>query len=279
MNEFESLLRDWTKQDPFYRRILGRASGHHRESVLQARAKGFLAGIPFAHKTAKILGLEANWKKASGDSIRKGEEIARFYGRVESILKFENLVIGLIGKPSGIATAAREASRRAGGRIRIVSGGWKKHPILIKEIVQEAVVAGGLSTRIIEGPFLYLDKNYVRLFGGVGKTLTALVDDPTVKVIQVRGEFASIDREAREAIRNGAKVIMVDTGSWRDLETVLRVMKKEKASSRVNIAFAGGIQIRDIAALIKKGVDILDIGSSILDAPWLELSYDITLTR
>ena len=279
MNEFESLLREWRKQDPFYRRVLGRTSGHHRESVLQARAKGFLAGIPFAHKTAKILGLEAKWKKASGDSIRRGEEIARFYGRAESILKFENLVIGLIGKPSGIATAAREASQKAGGRIRIVSGAWKKHPILIKEIIQEAVAAGGLSTRIIEGPFLYLDKNYVRLFGGVGKTLTALVDDPTVKVIQVRGEFASIDREAREAIRNGARVIMVDTGSWRDLEKVLRVMKKEKTSSGVSIAFAGGIRIGDIPALIKKGVHILDIGSAILDAPWLELSYDVISER
>jgi nicotinate-nucleotide pyrophosphorylase (carboxylating) len=94
----------------------------------------------------------------------------------------------------------------------------------------------------------------------------------------VRGEFASIDQEAREAIRGGANIIMVDTGSRQDLEKVLRIRKEENASF-VSVAFAGGIRIEDIPALVKRGVDILDIGSAILDAPWLELSYDVTLER
>jgi nicotinate-nucleotide pyrophosphorylase (carboxylating) len=41
------------------------------------------------------------------------------------------------------------------------------------------------------------------------------------------------------------------------------------------LAFGGGIKLEDIPALVKKGVDILDIGSAILDAPWLDLSYDV----
>ena len=160
-----------------------------------------------------------------------------------------------------------------------MSGGWKKHPVLIKEMVREAVAAGGFGQRILDQPFLYLDKNYVRIFGGIGQTLRAVAADRAAKVIQVRGEFAPIAEEAREAIRNGASVVMVDTGSWEDLDKVLQVMKAGKPSSGVQTAFAGGIRIEDIPALVRKGVDILDIGAAILDAPWLELSYDVVKER
>ena len=156
-----------------------------------------------------------------------------------------------------------------------MSGGWKKHPFPIKDLIREAVEAGGLSTRLVEPPFVYLDKNYVRIFGGIGKTLEAVEHCPGEKVIQLRGEFAPIGQETREAIRHGAGVVMVDTGSWQDLDEVLRVLREEKASPKVKCAFAGGIQLKDIPALTAKGVDILDIGAAILDAPWLELSYDV----
>lgn len=275
MNEFETFLVPWVKPDPFYERILGSKKDTPVGALLRSQERGFLAGIPFAQRAAQALKVEAHWEKRSGERIKAGEEIGRFQGSPESILKLENLLIGLIAKPSGIATAGRRAIEAAGGKIRLVCGGWKKYPFLIREGVREAVAAGGLEPRMLGRPFLYLDKNYVRIFGGIAQTLRAVAHDPSAKVIQVRGEYACIEEETREAIRNGAQVIMVDTGSWEDLDRVLRVMKEEKPRPMVQIAFAGGIQIQDIPELVKKGVDILDIGAAILDAPWLELSYDI----
>ncbi|MCX5908789.1 MAG: hypothetical protein NTY64_16830 [Deltaproteobacteria bacterium] len=113
----------------------------------------------------------------------------------------------------------------------------------------------------------------------MGQTLRAVATDRAAKVIQVRGEFAPIAEEAREAIRNGAGVVMVDTGSWKDLDDVLRVVKGEKPSAGVQIAFAGGIRIEEIPALAQTGVDILDIGAAILDAPWLDLRYDVVMEK
>ncbi|TRZ90619.1 hypothetical protein D4R89_04130 [bacterium] len=275
MNDFESLLAGLAMPDPFYQRILGESSNLALTAVLRSQKDGWLAGVCFAEKAASALGIKAEWKRKNGERIRKGGEIARFISLPEPILKLENLVIGLISKPSGIASAAKRALRAGSGKIRLVCGGWKKHPFLIKEMVREAVTAGGLDQRILDEPFLYLDKNYVRIFGGIGETLRAAADNRAAKVIQVRGEFAPIAEEAREAIRNGARVVMVDTGSWEDLDKVLQVIKAGKQSSDVQIAFAGGIRIEDIPALVRKGVDILDIGATILDAPWLELSYDV----
>lgn len=279
MNDFESLLAGLAMPDPFYEKVLGECRNRRLTAVLRSREDGWLAGVHFAEKAASALGIKAEWKRKNGESIRKGEEIARFQNLPEPILKLENLVIGLISKPSGIASAAKRALQAGSGKIRLVCGGWKKHPFLIKEMVREAVTAGGLDQRILDQPFLYLDKNYVRIFGGIGQTLRAVAADRAAKVIQVRGEFAPIAEEAREAIRNGARVVMVDTGSWEDLDKVLQVMKAGKPSSGVQTAFAGGIRIEDIPALVRKGVDILDIGAAILDAPWLELSYDVVKER
>jgi nicotinate-nucleotide pyrophosphorylase (carboxylating) len=279
MNDFESLLAELAMPDPFYEKVLGECRNRRLTAVLRSQGEGRLAGVPMAQHAAKALGIEGDWKKRTGEDVRKGEAVARFQGLAEPILKLENLVIGIIAKPSGIATAAAKAVHAADGRVRLVSGGWKKHPVLIKEMVREAVAAGGFGQRILDQPFLYLDKNYVRIFGGIGQTLRAVAADRAAKVIQVRGEFAPIAEEAREAIRNGAGVVMVDTGSWEDLDKVLQVMKAGKPSSGVQTAFAGGIRIEDIPALVRKGVDILDIGAAILDAPWLELSYDVVKER
>jgi nicotinate-nucleotide pyrophosphorylase (carboxylating) len=279
MNDFEGLLARLKIPDPFYKQVLGECRNRRLTAVLEAQGEGWLAGVPMAQNAAKALGIEADWNKHNGEKVQKGEEVARFHGLAEPILKLENVVIGIIAKPSGIATAARKAVRMAGGLVRLVSGGWKKHHFLLKETVREAVTAGGIDQRILNQPFLYLDKNYVRIFGGIGQTLRAVAADQAAKVIQLRGEFGPIAEEAREAIRYGARVIMVDTGSWEDLDRVLQVVKGGTPSSGVETAFSGGIRIEDIPALALTGVDILDIGAAILDAPWVELSYDVLKER
>jgi nicotinate-nucleotide pyrophosphorylase (carboxylating) len=279
MKDYENLLATMALPDPFYGKVLGEYRKRPLTAVLGSQGEGRLAGIPLAQNAARALGIEGDWKKQNGQEVQKGEAIARFQGPAEPILKLENLVIGLIAKPSGIATAAAKAVHAAEGRIRLVSGGWKKHPYPIQEMVREAVTAGGMGQRISDQAFLYLDKNYVRIFGGIDQTLRAVAAERAAKVIQVRGEFAPIAEEAREAIRHGAAIVMVDTGSWEDLDKVLQVTKAGGPSSEVQIAFAGGIRIEDIPALVRKGVDIVDIGAAILDARWLELTYDVVKER
>lgn len=275
MKNYAALLGEWLTEDPFYERIFQGIRHHRLKASLSSKGNGWLAGVPFAQRAAEILGLEAVWKKSSGVAVETGEEIAQFVGTPQQVVKFENLVIGLISKPSGIATAAQKAQKTAGGRIRLVSGGWKKHPFLIRELIWEAVSAGGIAHHLVDEPFIYLDKNYVRIFGGISQALKAAASSSSLKVIQLRGEFLPIAEEALEAIASGAQVLMVDTGSTRDLDEVLKVLRKKRTPRQAKLAFAGGIQLKDIPLLAKKGVDILDIGAAILDAPWLDLTYDV----
>jgi nicotinate-nucleotide pyrophosphorylase (carboxylating) len=273
--DYETLLTGWAVEDPFYEEIFGNLAEQSWRASLRSRSDGWLAGIPLARKAAETIGLEAIWRKQSGEKVFAGEEIAEFRGSPQQIVKFENLVIGLISKPSGIASAAQKARKLASGKVRLVSGGWKKHPFPIKDMVLEAVTAGGIAHRIVDEPLIYLDKNYVRIFGGISQALQAVASHAKTKVIQLRGEFLPITEEAREALSLGADVLMVDTGSWKDLDEVLGVMREKNLSYAAKLAFAGGIKLVDIPLLTRKGVDILDIGAAILDAPWLELTYDV----
>lgn len=275
MQELETLIKGWLKEDPFYEEVFRGIEGRRLTAFLSSRSSGFIAGIPFAQKAANDIGMKAAWKKKSGDPVKNGEVIGQFLGTPKQVVMLENIVIGLISKPSGIATAAHEAKTLADGKIRLVSGGWKKHPFPIKGIILEAVTSGGIAYRLLDEPFVYLDKNYARIFGGISKALQAVASLSGTKVIQLRGEFANIAAEAREALSLGAQVLMVDTGSWQDLDDVLMAIHKEITSHRVKLAFGGRIKLEDIPALAKKGVHILDIGSAILDAPWLDLSYDV----
>ncbi len=278
MKGYDTLITDWVIEDPFYARIFQSISDRRLKAFLRSKDSGSVAGIPFAQRAAEALGLNASWKKQSGEALAEGEEIGQFVGTPEQIVKFENLVIGLIAKPSGIASAAQRAKRLAAGKIRLVSGGWKKHPFPIKENIWEAVAAGGIAHRIVEEPFIYLDKNYVRIFGGISRTLQAVSSSSLLKVIQLRGEFSPIAEEAQQAINLGAQILMVDTGSWQDLEDVFKVLKEKGTPRQAKIAFSGGIKLEEIPTLAEKGVDILDIGAAILDAPWLELTYDVVKT-
>ena len=132
----------------------------------------------------------------------------------------EEELIGWISKASGIATAASKAKKAAGKDLKVVCGAWKKMPLPIKDLVRQAIADGGIAVPHGRKPFLYLDKNYIKILGGVGKTLQAV---KTLKgrtlVIQLKGEGQGLLREAVLARKKGGDIIMIDTGRERGYRT------------------------------------------------------------
>ena len=75
-----------------------------------------------------------------GKTVRKGDEVAKISGTPRQIALAEDLLIGLIAKTSGIATATRQCVDRAGKHIQIVCGAWKKMPFVLKDAIRKTVV-------------------------------------------------------------------------------------------------------------------------------------------
>jgi len=244
---------------------------------ISAQGEGILSGVPWMKMACEKLELNLKECRRSRAKLRPGEVVAVVEGTAKQMALGEEELIGWVSKASGIATAARKAKEAAGRNLKVVCGAWKKMPLPIKDLVRQAVADGGIPYRIADIPFLYLDKNYVRILGGVGKTLQ------TVKglkgytlVIQLKDEGRDLIREAVLAAARGADIVMIDTGTKEDVVDIDSALRAKGLRDRVKIAFAGNIGISDLRDLKKLPVEIIDIGQAVVDAPLLDMRMDIT---
>lgn len=239
--------------------------------------EGIITETDTAAAEAQGLGLIMETVLKPGSRVRREDEVARFRGSPIQVAKAEEVLLGIIAKPSGIASAVCRFIEKAGSRPQIVSGAWKKMPPSQKEVIRRAVKVGGGAFRVTEEPFVYLDKNIIEMLGGIRESLSA-VSRMTgyVKVVQIKGRYQDIAREACEAALCGANIIFIDTGNPQDVGKVTGRLKDLALRSSVKIAFSGNIGLADIDCLKSVDIDILDVGRSIIDAPLLDLRMEIT---
>ncbi len=237
---------------------------------------GILAGSASALSCAQQLGLSVLSLLPDGSNLRPGMSVMGLRGSAELIARAEEELLGRIGKPSGVATAAGLFTARAAGRTRIVCGAWKKVTPEQRKQLREAIDIGGAGMRVLDQPFVYLDKNYVRMFGGISEAVARAgsLDGRSV-VVQFCGENRPISREAVLAWESGAQVLMVDSGKISDLIEVIETAKHLGFRHRVKIAFGGGVTLENLDDVLVAGPDIVDVGRAIIDAPILDFRLKV----
>ena len=237
---------------------------------------GYLSGVKEAYEQADEIGIQIKMYFEEGSKIMKGEVIGEIIGTPKKIAISEEKIIGTIAKFSGIATAASKAVEKSEGKIRIVSGSWKKMPHSMKDPVRKAILSGGASFRISNKPMVYFDKNYIKMLGSISAALESVKEDRSlVKVIQIKGKYNSIELETEEAIKCGCDILMVDTGVIEDLEICLNKVYELGVRKQIEIAFASGIKIEQIPELIKLDIDIICVGKEIVDATLPDIRLDV----
>ena len=256
--------------------ILQSLNGKKAGAFVVADGGGVIAGTDRARCEAEGLGLSVRKILPEGSIVKQGEVIADFQGNIKNVIMGEDRLIGHISKPSGIATAAHRFIKAAGDRPRIVSGAWKKMPLELKEIIRRAVITGGAFIRISAEPFIYLDKNYIEVFGGIEESVKAVSHlEGYLKVVQLKGKYKDIGAEAEQAVKVGAEILFIDTGDMNDINNVIERIQKMGMRDKVQIAFGGDVNLEEMNMIKALNVDILDIGKAILDAPLLDLKYEV----
>ena len=146
----------------------------------------------------------------------------------------------------------------------------------VRKQLREAIAVGGAGMRLVDEPFVYLDKNFVRMFAGISEVVgRAYSMNGRVVAVQIRGETGPIVEEAVLACRAGAGVLMVDTGSVKDLLEVVEATHRHGFRQRVKIAFGGGVTAERLEEVVAAGADIIDIGRAIIDAPIVDFRLDV----
>lgn len=250
--------------------------GKRYEAQITVQGRGVLSGMEWLEKACGRLGLRMRACKESGQGVQPQEVIVIIEGEAKQMALAEEELLGWISKSSGVATAARRAKIAAGKDLKVVSGAWKKMPLPMKDLVRQAILDGGIHLRISEKPFLYLDKNYLKILGGVENALLSIREWKDVaKVVQLKSEGETLLEEALVAVNLGAHIVMIDTGRRQDIQGVDLLLKKKGMRQKVKIAFGGEIQIRDLKVLREMPVNIVDIGKVIVDAPLLDMKLDV----
>lgn len=238
--------------------------------------EGVIAETRAASEEACRLGLQVHSVLDEGSRVRRGDEVMRLKGSPKQVAQAEEVLLGIISKPSGIATAVSGFIEKAGVRPRIVCGAWKKMPPPLKDAVRRAVTTGGGAFRITGMPFVYLDKNIIEMVGGIEASLSAASGlTGHVKAVQIKGRYRDIADEASEAARCGASIVFIDTGQPGDVGKVTERLKSLGLRSRVEVAFGGNVTLSDIDGLKSLDIDIVDVGRAIVDAPLLDLRMEI----
>lgn len=252
----------------------------HQDRMLRARITaekaGVLSGLARARELAAKTGVDFTSSLADGEEVAAGQTVATLSGTPFYIVRAEELLLGELSKTSGIATQARRALQGAQGRFIVVCGAFKKMPHALKSQIRQAVAHGGLRMRMAPHPFVYVDKNYVRILGGVAKAMEAVLPLERPVVIQLRGEFEPITQEAITAARMGAATLMVDTGNLDDLDAASAALRAEGLRQQVKLAFAGNLRLMDLPGLAAHDLDAVDIGYSVVDAPCLPMRFDVS---
>ena len=244
--------------------------------AISAREAGVFSGAASLARHAAELGLEVLFTPGEGSFLTPGTAVLEARGDAERVARAEEMLVGLIGKTSGVATAAAAMVRRA-GNTKVVCGAWKKVAQAVRPELRQAIATGGAAIRISEEPFIYLDKNYVRMLGGIGKAVCRAksYDAERLVVVQLRGNGRSVAEEAEAAVAAGAAVVMIDTGNLADLRAAVGTAETGGWRKRVRLAFGGGVTLQNVSEVAAAGADIVDVGRAIIDAPMLDFSLDL----
>lgn len=259
-----------------------------------SREAGILAGrqeIEFFLNTHAQHELRVKFLKRDGARIRAGDTIASLQGDVREILKVERVVLNLLGRMSGVATATH----------RIVSKIKKTHPqILIAPtrktlwglLDKRAVALGGGGTHRLnlDNAVLIKDNHLDALGRDIPKAIESFFP-PSRAVARLKVSFFEIEvetsREAKIACATLKKLqrvglcavpclVMLDNFSPKQIQKTLQILRKANLQSCTKIEASGGINEKNIRAYARTGVDIISMGALTHSSSMLDISLVIS---
>jgi len=260
------------------------AAGAHSDLAVVARNAGVVAGLDAAAIVARVAdpGLEWRALTADGATIVPGDVVARLSGATRSILAAERVVLNVLGRMSGVATATRRlVDAVAGTRCRIYDTrktvpGWR---LLDKFAVRQG---GGCNHRLGLYDAILIKDNHLAALASEGlgpaeavRRARAFVN-ATFPPTRAAGTVVEIELDSldayEEVLAAGPDVILLDN---MDLGTLARaVAVRDRVRAAVALEASGGVRPETVAAIAGTGVDRVSAGWPTHHAPWLDLGLD-----
>lgn len=229
------------------------------------------------------------FKPRNGNSVRI--PLINIRGVYSEFGGMETAALGMICHPSGVATAAARTKIAAAGKNVIAFGNRRMHPAISGVLDRSAYIGGcdAVSSRIgadIIGqePIGTVPHSLMLLVGNNETAFKAFdeIIEPDVPRIMLIDTFSDERTAAIEACRSikDLKGVRLDTpgsrrGNFRELIQEIRWELDINGFRDVIIMVSGGLNEDSIRAIADTSVSGFGVGTSISNAPTLDLSMDI----
>jgi nicotinate-nucleotide pyrophosphorylase (carboxylating) len=250
------------------------------KAVLKIKEDGVLAGVDVAREIffyKEPSSIFVAFKK-DGEEMKNGETAFEVTASVYTILKCERLVLNCMQRMSGIATLTKQYTEKIKGYETKVLDTRKTTPnfrLLEKEAVR---IGGGVNHRFGLYDMIMLKDNHIDYCGGLQKAVERAYDYvQTVKPkLKIEVETRNLD-DVKKVVETGKKKvfrIMLDNFSPSQIDAALKLINGEFETEA-----SGGINLDNIEAYAKTGVDYVSIGALIHQAKSLDLSLKAMINK
>lgn len=241
------------------------------KAVLKIKQDGILAGMEVAAAIFRFKEPSATFTpfKKDGDVMQYGETAFEVEASVYTILQCERLVLNCMQRMSGIATLTHTYSDRIKGYRTKVLDTRKTTPnfrLLEKEAVR---IGGGYNHRMGLYDMIMLKDNHIDYSGGLEKAIEGAWQYVQQVNPSLRIEVETRNLEEVNRVLAFGKVdrIMLDNFTPEQLGEALNIIQ-----GKMETEASGGINLDNIEAYAKTGVDFVSVGALIHQAKSLDLS-------
>ena len=247
--------------------------GQKAKAIIAAKEAGVIAGLSvaayvFRHADPRI---KFSPKAKDGAAVKRGKVIAVLTGPARGILTGERVALNFLQHLSGIATATDKfVAKVKSKKVKVKILDTRKTIPGLRALEKYAVRMGGcVNHRLGLYDAILIKDNHIKLAGGIEKSI-----EKARCGVRGKGEVeveAKTLNEVQRAIAVGADRILLDNMSPKTMRAAVKLCKK----AGIKTEASGGINLSNVAAVARTGVDFISIGALTHSAPALDINLKV----
>jgi len=247
------------------------------KGIIVAKEAGVIAGLLVAREVFRQVDRRIKFtaRLRDGKMVRKGTVIAVVSGPARGILTGERVALNFLQRLSGIATLTREFKRRTQNtehRAQILD--TRKTTPGLRALEKYAVkCGGGVNHRMGLYDAILIKDNHIKIARGIDRAIKAFKGRKAFKGIEV--EAKTIGQVKQVVVRRRRTLpvsrILLDNMNLKTLRKAVKLCKK----ARIKTEASGGVNLDNVAAIAKTGVDYISVGALTHSAKALDISLGI----
>jgi nicotinate-nucleotide pyrophosphorylase (carboxylating) len=254
------------------------------EAVIIAKERGVICGIDVARLVFKSIDKNIRFQPLvkEAELIKKGQALIKLQGKAVCILTAERVALNFLGLLSGIATYTAEFVKRVRlYGVKLLD--TRKTLPGLRTLEKYAVrVGGGYNHRSRLDEMILIKDNHIKVSGiryqvsGI-KGVIERVKAKKPKDMRVEIEVRTL-REFKRALEAEPDMIMLDNMSIRQVKKAVRLRNQLSILNPqllTKLEASGNINLNNICAFARTGVDFISVGSLTKDIRSLDLSLKI----